>query len=25
VVTAAGQSLELDEAFGIAEDNDTWW
>ncbi len=25
VVTAAGQSLDLDDAFGIAEDNDTWW
>ncbi len=24
VVTRAGQSLDLD-AFGIAEDNDTWW
>lgn len=25
VVTGAGQSLDLDDAFGIAEDNDTWW
>ena len=25
VVTAAGLSLDLDDAFGIAEDNDTWW
>jgi hypothetical protein len=24
-VTRAGRALELDDVFGIAEDNDTWW